>query len=139
MSGREARGAKARVVQEFSSAGRASVSKTEGRGFESLNSCQPGLSAGRRNPMCRVTEAGRTNRMSTDQTDNDSEPRRRGGPFRFWGEVRAEARKVTWATRQEVTVSTIMVLIMGVTAAIFFYFVDTILRLLVGLILGLGG
>jgi preprotein translocase subunit SecE len=77
--------------------------------------------------------------MSTDQTDNDPEPRRRGGPFRFWGEVRAEARKVTWATRQEVTVSTIMVLIMGVTAAIFFYFVDTILRLLVGLILGLGG
>jgi preprotein translocase subunit SecE len=75
--------------------------------------------------------------MSIDQTEQDNEPRRRGGPFRFWGEVRAEARKVTWATRQEVTVSTIMVVIFGVTAAIFFYLVDTILRLFVGFILNL--
>ncbi|MEZ6022548.1 MAG: preprotein translocase subunit SecE [Hyphomonadaceae bacterium] len=76
--------------------------------------------------------------MSMDQADQDSEPRRRGGPFRFFGEVRSEARKVTWATRQEVTVSTIMVLIMGVLAAIFFFFVDSLLRLLMNLILGLG-
>ncbi len=76
--------------------------------------------------------------MSSD-TDNESEPRRRGGPFRFWGEVRAEARKVTWATRQEVIVSTIMVLIMAVAASIFFFFVDWILRTLVQLILGIGG
>ncbi|MBY0569456.1 MAG: preprotein translocase subunit SecE [Hyphomonadaceae bacterium] len=76
--------------------------------------------------------------MSTE-TDNESEPRRRGGPFRFFGEVRAEARKVTWATRQEVTVSTIMVVIMGVTAAIFFFLVDSLLRLLVSLVLGFGG
>jgi preprotein translocase subunit SecE len=75
----------------------------------------------------------------SSETENDSEPRRRGGPFRFFGEVRAEARKVTWATRQEVTVSTIMVLIMAVTAAIFFFFVDWILRTLVQLILGIGG
>jgi len=77
--------------------------------------------------------------MSMDQADNDSEPRRRGGPFRFFGEVRAEARKVTWATRQEVTVSTIMVVIFGIAAAIFFYLVDTLLRFTVGIILGLGG
>jgi preprotein translocase subunit SecE len=76
--------------------------------------------------------------MSTE-TDNESEPRRRGGPFRFFGEVRAEARKVTWATRQEVTVSTIMVLIMGVTAAIFFFLVDSLLRFLVSIVLGFGG
>ena len=68
--------------------------------------------------------------MSMDQTEQDSEPRRKGGgPFRFFGEVRAEARKVTWATRQEVTVSTIMVVIFGVVAAIFFFFVDSLLRL----------
>ena len=53
----------------------------------------------------------------TMDTADEEEPRRRGGPFRFWGEVRAEARKVTWATRQEVTVSTIMVLIFGIAAA----------------------
>jgi preprotein translocase subunit SecE len=76
--------------------------------------------------------------MSMDTADQETEPRRRGGPFRFFGEVRAEARKVTWATRQEVTVSTIMVLIMGVAAAIFFFLVDSLLRFLIGLILNLG-
>jgi len=70
-----------------------------------------------------------------DTADQDSEPRRKGGPFRFWGEVRAEARKVTWATRQEVTVSTIMVLIFAVLAAIFFFLVDSILRFGIGLLL----
>jgi len=74
--------------------------------------------------------------MSMDQTDQEIEPRRRGGPFRFFGEVRAEARKVTWATRQEVMVSTIMVLIMAVLAGIFFFFVDSILRFLMQLLLG---
>ena len=74
--------------------------------------------------------------MSMDTADQDSEPRRKGGgPFRFFGEVRAEGRKVTWATRQEVTVSTIMVLIMGVAASIFFFLIDSLLRLIVGFLL----
>ncbi|MCC6789389.1 MAG: preprotein translocase subunit SecE [Hyphomonadaceae bacterium] len=79
--------------------------------------------------------------MSIDQTE-EAEPRRKGGgPFKFFGEVRAEARKVTWATRQEVTVSTIMVVIFGITAAVFFYIVDTLLRLFMQFILSftLGG
>ncbi|WP_325061563.1 preprotein translocase subunit SecE [Vitreimonas sp.] len=67
--------------------------------------------------------------MSMDTADQETEPRRKGGPFRFFGEVRAEARKVTWATRQEVTVSTIMVVIFGLLAAIFFFLVDTVLRI----------
>ena len=71
-----------------------------------------------------------------DAADQDSEPRRKGGgPFRFIGEVRAEGRKVTWATRQEVTVSTIMVLIMGVAAAVFFFLVDSLLRLIISFLL----
>ena len=77
--------------------------------------------------------------MSMDQTEHEVEPRRRGGPFRFFGEVRSEARKVTWATRQEVTVSTIMVVIFGIVAAIFFFLVDNVLRLLITWILGIGG
>jgi preprotein translocase subunit SecE len=77
--------------------------------------------------------------MSMETADQDSEPRRKGGgPFKFFGEVRAEGRKVTWATRQEVTVSTIMVLIMGATASIFFFLVDSLLRFLMGLLLNLG-
>jgi preprotein translocase subunit SecE len=78
--------------------------------------------------------------MSMDTADQETEPRRRGGPFRFWGEVRAEARKVTWATRQEVTVSTIMVVIFGLVAALFFFLVDTFLRFIIAFILNnLGG
>jgi len=80
--------------------------------------------------------------MSNDQTDQDGEPRRKGGgPLKFFGEVRAEGRKVTWATRQEVTVSTIMVIIFGITAAIFFFIVDTLLRLFMQFVLSfsLGG
>jgi preprotein translocase subunit SecE len=76
--------------------------------------------------------------MSIEETEQDEPQRRGGGPFRFWSEVRAEGRKVTWATRQEVTVSTIMVLIMGVAAAIFFFFVDMLLRFLIPLILNIG-
>jgi preprotein translocase subunit SecE len=77
--------------------------------------------------------------MSMETADQDSEPRRKGGgPFKFFGEVRAEGRKVTWATRQEVTVSTIMVLIMGATASIFFFLVDSLLRFLMSLLLNLG-
>ncbi|MBN8606872.1 MAG: preprotein translocase subunit SecE [Caulobacterales bacterium] len=74
-----------------------------------------------------------------ETADQDSEPRRKGGgPFKFFGEVRAEARKVTWATRQEVTVSTILVLIMGAAASIFFFLVDSLMRFLMGLLLNLG-
>jgi len=73
-----------------------------------------------------------------DTADQDSEPRRKGGgPFRFFGEVRAEGRKVTWATRQEVTVSTIMVVIMGVAASIFFFLIDSLLRFIVSILLNL--
>ncbi|NBU28962.1 MAG: preprotein translocase subunit SecE [Caulobacteraceae bacterium] len=52
-------------------------------------------------------------------------------------EVRAEARKVTWATRQEVTVSTIMVLVLSVAAAMFFFLVDFVIRHGIAFILGL--
>ena len=77
--------------------------------------------------------------MDTADNEQDIEPKRKGGLFRFFGEVRAEGRKVTWATRQEVTVSTIMVLIMGIAAAIFFFSVDFILRNGIAFFLGLFG
>jgi len=78
--------------------------------------------------------------MSMDTADQDSEPRRKGGgPFKFFGEVRAEARKVTWATVKEVQVSTIMVLIFGIIAAVFFFIVDSILRVGISFVLNLFG
>jgi len=76
--------------------------------------------------------------MAMDTADQEIEPRRKGGPFQFWREVRAEARKVTWATRSEVTVSVIMVMMFTIAAALFFFFVDTIASFLIRLILSIG-
>jgi preprotein translocase subunit SecE len=74
--------------------------------------------------------------MATETADREpTEPKRRTGPITFFKEVRAEGRKVTWATRQEVTASTIMVVILAIAAAIFFWIVDWILGFLVDLIL----
>jgi len=57
-------------------------------------------------------------------------------PFQFIQEVRQETRKVVWPTRRETMITTIMVFIMCAFAAIFFFLVDRILGLGVGLILG---
>lgn len=58
-------------------------------------------------------------------------------PFRFLAQVRQEARKVTWTGPREVIVTTIMVMIVVTLTAIFFYFVDSILAWIIGLLLGL--
>ncbi|MES1201118.1 MAG: preprotein translocase subunit SecE [Pseudomonadota bacterium] len=70
----------------------------------------------------------KVSKMAMDTADQEQlEPKRRGGPVEFFREVRAEGRKVTWATRQEVMISTIMVLLMGTIAGLFFFLVDFLL------------
>jgi preprotein translocase subunit SecE len=59
-------------------------------------------------------------------------------PFKFLQEVRAEASKVTWPTRRETMITTGLVALMVVMAAIFFVSVDQVIRLAVGFILGFG-
>ncbi len=59
-------------------------------------------------------------------------------PGAFIRQVRQEASKVTWPTRKETGITTLMVFIMVVLAAIFFFAVDQILGMVVRLILGLG-
>jgi preprotein translocase subunit SecE len=59
-------------------------------------------------------------------------------PFKFMQEVRAEAQKVTWPTRKETTVTTIMVFVMVFIACIFFLAADQIMRIAVSFILGIG-
>ena len=49
-------------------------------------------------------------------------------PVEFIQEVREEARKITWPTRKEVMISTVMVMIMVTAAAVFFLLVDFILK-----------
>jgi preprotein translocase subunit SecE len=58
-------------------------------------------------------------------------------PFKFLQEVRAEADKVTWPTRKETTVTTIMVFVMVFVASIFFLLADQVMRIGVGFLLGI--
>jgi preprotein translocase subunit SecE len=60
-------------------------------------------------------------------------------PAEFIRQVRQETAKVTWPTRRDATVSTILVFIMVFLAAIFFFTVDQILSFIVRLFLNLGG
>ncbi len=52
--------------------------------------------------------------------------------------MRTEGSKVTWPTRRETMISTAMVFVMVVLAAIFFFVVDEALSFGVKLIFGLG-
>jgi preprotein translocase subunit SecE len=57
--------------------------------------------------------------------------------FKFFQEVRAEGQKVTWPTRKETTVTTMMVFVMVFIASIFFLIADQIMHFGVGLLLGI--
>ena len=58
-------------------------------------------------------------------------------PFEFLQQVRAEGAKVTWPSRKETIITTVMVFVMAILASMFFLVVDQILRWGVGLVLGL--
>ncbi len=60
-------------------------------------------------------------------------------PTEFVRQVRQETAKVTWPTRKETGITTLMVFVMVVLAAIFFLLVDWVVSHGVKLILGLGG
>ena len=59
-------------------------------------------------------------------------------PFKFLQEVRAEGEKVTWPTRKETTVTTIMVFVMVAIASVFFLLADQVMRVAVSYVLGIG-
>ena len=56
-------------------------------------------------------------------------------PFKFAQEVRSETNKVTWPSRRETMITTIMVFVMVGLASIFFFFADQLIRLIVTTIL----
>ena len=60
-------------------------------------------------------------------------------PAQFVRQVRQEVAKVSWPSRKETGIGTLMVFIMVFLAAIFFFVVDLGLSWGVQLILGLGG
>ena len=49
-------------------------------------------------------------------------------PFQFLQQTRSEIAKVVWPSRREVLVTTAMVFLLAVVFAIFFFFVDLLIR-----------
>lgn len=47
-------------------------------------------------------------------------------PFTFFQQVRSETAKVTWPSRRETMISTLMVLVMVVFASAFFFLADLV-------------
>jgi preprotein translocase subunit SecE len=59
-------------------------------------------------------------------------------PGQFITQVRQESAKVTWPSRKETMVTTMVVFGFVIAAAFFFFFVDQILSALIKLVLGIG-
>lgn len=51
----------------------------------------------------------------------------RTNPITFLQQVRTEAGKITWPSRNEVLISTAMVLVLVAVASLFFLFIDQLL------------
>jgi len=65
-------------------------------------------------------------------------PKKRVNLGQFIAEVRAEARKVTWTSRKETWITSVMVFIMVVTVSLFLFLVDFLCNLGVNGIIRLG-
>lgn len=59
-------------------------------------------------------------------------------PFVFLQQVRAETMKVTWPSRRETVISTIMVMAFACLTALFFFAADQTMAFAIELILGIG-
>jgi preprotein translocase subunit SecE len=49
-------------------------------------------------------------------------------PLQFLQQTRAEVGKIVWPNRREVTLTTVMVIVMATITAIFFFLVDTLIN-----------
>ena len=58
-------------------------------------------------------------------------------PFEFLQQVRTEAAKVTWPSRRETLITTAMVFVFSIVAAVFFLLIDQVIRLAMSTLLNL--
>ena len=66
--------------------------------------------------------------MATPSAVAAQAPKKKTSIAQFAREVRAEARKITWTSRKETWITSVMVAIMVVLAALFFWLVNTVLN-----------
>src|SRR5215470_1530764 len=78
-------------------------------------------------PQAIQDRAARTAAAMATPTAVAQSPKKPFNPTKFAQEVRAEARKITWTSRRETWITSVMVGIMVVLAAIFFWGVNTVI------------
>jgi preprotein translocase subunit SecE len=75
-------------------------------------------------PQAMKNRAAKTAAVMASPTALAQPPKKKTSPAQFAREVRAEARKITWTTRRETWITSVMVAIMVVIAVAFFALVD---------------
>ena len=63
---------------------------------------------------------------------------KRTGPIEFIQQVRNEVSKVTWPSRNETMITTLIVILFSFLASIFFFLGDQVMSFGIQLVLGLG-
>ena len=88
------------------------------------------------NPQAIRNRAAKTAAaMTSPAAVAQSQPKKKTSLGQFFKEVRAEARKITWTSRKETWITSVMVAIMVVMASIFFLSVDWIINFSLNLFL----
>ncbi|AYG58853.1 preprotein translocase subunit SecE [Rhizobium calliandrae] len=59
-------------------------------------------------------------------------------PLAFLQQVRSETSKITWPSRRETMISTVMVLVMVIFASLFFFAADQLIGWVLGYVLNTG-
>ncbi|MFS8050863.1 MULTISPECIES: preprotein translocase subunit SecE [Rhizobium] len=62
----------------------------------------------------------------------------KSNPLAFLQQVRSETSKVTWPSRRETMISTVMVLVMVIFASLFFFAADQLIGWILGYVLNTG-
>ncbi len=78
--------------------------------------------------MAKNKKSGDGAQVIEGKAADAAKKKKKTSPLAFMQQVRNEASKVTWTSRNETMVSTIMVLIMVAIMAVFFFAVDQSLR-----------
>ena len=91
------------------------------------------------NPQAIRNRAAKTAAaMTAPAAVAQAQPKKKTSIPQFAKEVRAEARKITWTTRKETWITSVMVGIMVVIAALFFFSVDAGFSFVMNYVLKLG-
>jgi preprotein translocase subunit SecE len=98
-----------------------------------------GNKGGKERKVAQATAKANGKSAPAASQESEAPARPKVGMFRFLQQVRQEVSKVTWPTRQETFVTTIMVFVMVILCALFFLLVDEVLGAAVRYLLGLIG